>query len=108
MACSASFQSLQATMSQNVLTSKFTINQLHVDFITKDRKHHPSIIKWDSLKLGITNWDRVLQSGTTFISKWGNNYKVMQYRRKMGETGESNRFLQLAPLFTQHFTPRNS
>ena len=32
----------------------------------------------------------------------------MQYRRQMRETGESNSYWQLAPLFTQHFTPRNS
>ena len=33
---------------------------------------------------------QVLKSGTTFFKKWGNNYKVMQYRRQMRETGESN------------------
>ena len=32
------FHFLQATKSQNVLTCKFTINQLHADFITKECK----------------------------------------------------------------------
>ena len=40
MACSESFHFLQAKTSQNVLTCKFTINQLHVDFIVKDCKRH--------------------------------------------------------------------
>ena len=35
MACSEPFHFLQATKSQNVLTSKFTINQLHVRFYYK-------------------------------------------------------------------------
>ena len=35
MACSASFHFLQATPSQNILICKFTMNQLHVDYITK-------------------------------------------------------------------------
>ena len=35
MACSGSFNFLQTTTSQNVLTCKFTINQLHVYFVTK-------------------------------------------------------------------------
>ena len=43
------FYFLQATTSQNVLTSKFTINQLHVDFITKDYKRH---YKVEQLKVG--------------------------------------------------------
>ena len=30
----------------------------------------------------------LLQSVTTFIAKWSNNYKVVQYRREMKETGE--------------------
>ena len=66
-------------------------------------------IKWDSLKQGRHyKLGQVLKSGTRFFKKWGNNYKVMQYRRQMRETGESSRFQQLTPLFTQHFTPRNS
>ena len=34
------FHFLQATISQNVLTCKFTMSQFHVDFITKDCKCH--------------------------------------------------------------------
>ena len=49
MACSASFHFLQAVTSQNVLTSKFTINQLHVDFITKDCNRHYQV---GQLKVG--------------------------------------------------------
>ena len=29
-----------------------------------------------------------LQSGTIFTTKWGNNYKVVQYRRQIKETRE--------------------
>ena len=61
MACSASFQFSQAATSQNVLTSKFTINQLHVDFITKDYKLH---YKVGQLKVG-----QVLQTGIGMIKR---------------------------------------
>ena len=54
---------LQATTSQNVLTSKFTINQLHVDFITKDCK---CCYKKGQVKVG-----QVLQIGAG-IPKWDN------------------------------------
>ena len=50
-------------MSQNVLTCKFTINQLHVDFITKDYKHH--------YEVGQLKVEYVLQIGTD-ITKWSN------------------------------------
>ena len=34
-------------------------------------------------------WNRSgLGSGKTFVAKWGNSYKVVQYRRQMKETGE--------------------
>ena len=56
MACSILFHFLQATTSQNVLTSKFAINQFHADFITKDWKHN---YKVGQLKVG-----QVLQTGT--------------------------------------------
>ena len=81
------------------------MNQFHVDFITKDCKRH---YKVGQLK------EQVLQTRTgitkqgNFYLKVGNNYKVMQYRRQMEETGEGNRFWQLTPLFTQHFTPKIS
>ena len=66
--CVAPF--LQATTSQNVLTSKFTINQLHEDFITKNCKHHYKVGK---LKVGY-----VLQIGAC-ITKRDNFYlKVRQ------------------------------
>ena len=77
-----------------------------LDFITRDRKHH---YKVGQLKVG-----KALQIGTgitkrdNFHVKWDNNYEVMQYRRQMIETEESNIFWQLAPLFTQRFTPSNS
>ena len=31
---------------------------------------------------------QVLQSRVIFITKWDNNYKVVQYREQMKETGE--------------------
>ena len=40
---------LRATTSQNVLISKFTINQLDEDFITKNCKHHYQV---GELKVG--------------------------------------------------------
>ena len=66
MACSVSFHFLQAMMLQDVLTSQFTINQLHVDFITKDWKHHYRV---GQLKVGGSYYKsgQVLQSGTAFI-----------------------------------------
>ena len=89
---------LQAVTSQNVLHCKFTMNQLHVDFIIKDCKHH---YKVEQLKL----W-QVLQIGTG-ITKWGNIYlKVGQQlqsnaAQKANEgNGEGNRFWQLTPLLT--------
>ena len=56
-----SFTFLQATTSQNVLTCKFTMNQLHVDFIKKDCKRH---YKVKQLKVG-----QVLQIGTSIIKR---------------------------------------
>ena len=49
MACYESLHFLQATTSQNVLTCKFIVNQLHVEFITKDCKRH---YKLGQLKVG--------------------------------------------------------
>ena len=65
MACSVPFHFSQVTTSQNVLISKFTINQLYVDFITEDCKLH---YKVGQLKVG-----QVLQIGTG-ITKRGNFY----------------------------------
>ena len=105
MVCSASFHFLQVTAPQDFSTCNFTMNQLYVDFITKNCKRH--------YKVGQVG--QVLQIGTG-ITKRDNFYlKVrqslqskMQYRRQMRETGEDNRFWQLIPLFTQHFTPKNT
>ena len=47
--------------SQNVLTSKFTTNQLYVDFITKDCKLH--------YKVGQRKVGYVLQTGTGIIKR---------------------------------------
>ena len=73
MACSLSFHCLQAAKSQNILTCNFTINQLL-------KRSVRVFIKQDSFF--------ELQSGTIFTTKWGNNYKVVQYRRQMKETKE--------------------
>ena len=73
LACSLSFNCLQATKSQNIVTCNFNINQL------LKRRVRVSI-KQDSFF--------ELQSGATFTTKWGNNYKVVQYRRQMKETKE--------------------
>ena len=58
---------LQATKSQNVLTCKYTINQLHADFITKKRKR--------CYEVGQLQVMQVLQSRATFVTKWGFYYK---------------------------------
>ena len=73
MACSQTFHCLQATKSQNILTCNFTINQLL-------KRSVRVFIKQDSFF--------ELQSGTIFTTKWGNNYKVVQYRRQIKETKE--------------------
>ena len=65
MACSASFRFLQATKSQNIMTCKFTMNQLHVDFITQDSKRH--------YKVGQLIVGEVLQIGPD-ITKQDNFY----------------------------------
>ena len=54
-----------------------------------------------------------LQSGTIFTTKWGNNYKVVQYKRQMKETKEINydNLLLHSPRNLpgeRHFTPGNS
>ena len=54
----------------------------------------------------MTNWDRCYYKAGQLL--WGNNYKIMQYRRQIRETVEGNRFWQLTPLFNQHFSPKNS
>ena len=75
MACSLSFHCLQATTSQNILNCNFTINQL-----LKMCKSVRVFIKQDSFF--------ELQSEAIFTRKWGNKYKVVQYRRQMKETKE--------------------
>ena len=72
-------------------------------------------MKWDILKQGrYYKVGQVLQSGTTFVSKWETITKIVHYRWQMREIGEGNRFLQLTPIFTldllsnRHFIPRNS
>ena len=94
MACSRSFHFLQATTLRNVLTCKFTINQLL-------QRSARVIIKRDSFfelqrgASGIAKQGRYYQveqflskSGATFITKWANNYKVVQGTNQMKETGE--------------------
>ena len=73
MACSQSFHCLQAMKSQNILTCNFTTNQLL-------KRSVRVFIKQDSFF--------ELQRGAIFTTKWGNNYKVVQYRRQMKETKE--------------------
>ena len=67
------------------------MNQLHVDFITKDCKHH--------YQVGLLKVGQVLQTraSTTkrdnfYLKRGGNSSKVMQSRRQMREMGEGNRF----------------
>ena len=72
-ACSDSLHFLQATKSQNILTCNFTVNQLL-------KRSVRVFIKQDSFF--------ELQSGAIFATKWGNNYKVMQYRKQIKETKE--------------------
>ena len=57
----------------NILTCNFTINQLL-------KRSVRVFIKQDSFF--------ELQSGAIFTTKWGNNYKVVQYRRQIKETKE--------------------
>ena len=77
---------LQGTTSQNVLTYKFTLNQLlqmSTSVIIKQDRFFElqSEAKWYYK-------GQVLQSRVIFITKWDNNYKVLQYREQMKETGE--------------------
>ena len=86
MACYWLFRFLQATTSQNVLTYKFTLNQLlqmSTSVIIKQDRFFElqSEAKWYYK-------GQVLQSRVIFITKWDNNYKVVQYREQMKETGE--------------------
>ena len=87
MACYWLFHFLHATASQNVLTYKFTLNQLL-------QRSASVIIKQDSFfeLQSKAKWyykvRQVLQSRVIFITKWDNNYKVVQYREQMKETGE--------------------
>ena len=60
LACLALFHFLEAAASQNVLACKIAMNQLHVDFITKDCKRY---YKVEQLKVGITNWNRYYKEG---------------------------------------------
>ena len=66
--------SLQATTSQNVLTSKFTVNQLHIDFKAKQvvLQSKVGIIKWGSFNYKV---EQLLISGATFNKKWSRYYK---------------------------------
>ena len=87
MACYLLFYFLQATTSQNVLTYKFTLKQLL-------QRSASVIIKQDSFfeLQSEAKWyykvGQVLQSRVIFITKWDNNYKVVQYRQQMKETGK--------------------
>ena len=97
-ACSDSLHFLQATKSQNILTCKFTVNQLL-------KRSENSLYK-----AGQLFW--ITKQGN-FTTKWGNNYKVVQYRRQMKETKEidfGSLLLHSPPNFPgdRHFTPRNS
>ena len=87
MACYWLFRFLQATTSQNVLTYKFTLNQLlqrRASILIKQDSFFElqSEAKW-YYKVG-----QVLQSRVVFIIKWDSNYKVVQHREQMKETGE--------------------
>ena len=95
IAGSLSFHCLQAMKSQNILTCNFSINQL------LKRRVRVSI-RQDSFF--------ELQSGAVFTTKWGNNYKVVQYRRRMKETKEIDfgNLLLYSALFAWRQTPRNS
>ena len=73
MACPQSFHFLQATKLLNILTCNFTANQLL-------KRSVKVFIKQESFF--------ELQSGANFTTKWGNNYKVLHYRRQMKETKE--------------------
>ena len=73
MTCFKPFHFLQAAKSQNVLTCKFTVNQLHVDFVTRSAS---VVMKCDSFKQGrYYKMGQVLQNGATFFTKWGYYYK---------------------------------
>ena len=78
LACSRSLHFLQVTASKNVLISKFTINQLHVDFITKQVECHYKVGQLFCIaKQGkwYYNVGQILQSGATSTTKWGKHYK---------------------------------
>ena len=68
MACSGPFDFLQGTKSQNVLTCKFAINQLHVDFITEKCKR--------CYEVGQLQVVQVLYSGAGITKRGNFCYKV--------------------------------
>ena len=103
---------LQAKMSQNVLTCKFTINQLLQGSASV-------IIKWDNglelqSRTTVLNYkvgqvvlqsragtgQLLLQSGTAFITKWG---KKIQTEQKANERNGGNRFWQPSSSFSPNY-----
>ena len=94
LACYGLFRMVPLSTSNDV-TECFDLRIYHkstsLDFITKYCKCN---YKVEQLKVG-----QVLQSGATFITKQGNYYKVVQYRKQMRER-EGNRLWQLICLET--------
>ena len=99
MACYWFFHFFQATTSQNVLTYKFTLNQLL-------KRSASVIVKRDSfLELQCeVKWyykvGQVLKRRTVFITKWGKCYYKLGQQlqssavQKANERNRGNRFLQ--------------
>ena len=56
----------------------------------------------------------MLQSGATFVTKWGYYYKSSAVQKATETKGEGNRFSQLTPILIsellshRHLTPKNS
>ena len=112
VACCWLCQFLQVTKSHNVLTNKFTRNQL----LQRSASVFISGTASSNYKAGLV----VLPSGAdntrqgnfyykiaTFITRWDNNHKVMQ----ANERNRGNRFWQPTPSFNpnlpgdRYFTP---
>ena len=81
------FHFLQATTLQNVLTYKFTLNQLLQRSASVTIKQD-GFFELQSEAKWYYNTGQVLQSRVIFIAKWDNSYKVVQYREQMKETEE--------------------
>ena len=108
----AIFSLLWFVPCQKVLTCKFTINQF-LQGSASGIKKRDSFFEWQDgasgitkqRKVGTTIWSNLLQSGTTFIPKWGKKLLTVQIAN---ERNRGNRFWQPTPLFTSNYLAKDT